>query len=52
MFTGFEDVRLSETSGSSGAVGHAGPAAERHGCIAGSGAEQVRYTFCELCSHH
>jgi len=47
MFTGFEDVRLSETSGASGAVWHAGPAAERHGeprRVAGSSAEQVRYT--------
>jgi len=47
MFTGFEDVRLSETSGTSSAVGHAGSAAERHGetrCVAGSRAEQVRYT--------
>jgi len=31
MFTGFEDVRLSETSAASGTFGHAGPAAERHG---------------------
>ena len=47
MFTGFEDVRLPETSGSGGAVQHAGPAAERHGelrRVTGSSAEQVRYT--------
>jgi len=47
MFTGFEDVRLPETSGSGGAVRHAGPAAERYGeprRVAGSSAEHVHYT--------
>jgi len=52
MLTGFEDLRpsdvgLYQTSGTSDAVRHAGPAAERHGeprRVAGSGAEQVCYT--------
>ena len=51
MLTGFEghrpsDAGLYETSGTSGAVRHAGPAAERHGetrCVIGSGAQQVCY---------